>query len=598
MMRWFARQEPALTLSDLDHAALPVLDAPTLIALLGQHNRVRTLRRLAAVDTTLFAQLYEPALYQFIEAAQLQPASASDHHAGLGGLVIHTLDVIERAMRCRKQYMLPQNASPEQIVTEEVAWTYAVFAAALLHDAAKLLTLTRLMLDSRQPWTPFGPPLGETGATSYRIEFVSAPYALQTRISGTLLYLLPDQGRALLAVNPDILSQFVSWLADDPYEWGVIGDIVRQADGESVAVNRRSGADQVRLPNAPSVPMVERMMRALRQLIYDHELKFNRSGAAGWVEGNYTYLVCGVVANKARERLHQEGSMDVPTDNTRLFDIWQDHGFVVPTEPGRAIWNLSVKGEGFCHHLSCLKFETHKLFHPSRRPEPFNGELVLREGPDRLDTEPGVGTQFETRVEPRIAPSEPNAPRDEAVAQHAVVVSDQPQTAPIKKAPKTAANTSAQSTAPTPSVSPAPTTPVSLDDADIGKKFLDWVRASLQDKTLKVNQTGATVHTVPEGVLIVTPATFKAYLVHAKLLSDNKDAQNKQFRRLQSRLQKLRLHRRTASKYNIFKYRVTGPNASATLYGWLFKPALIYGDRPPPPPNEVLHNVTDVDPDT
>lgn len=577
-------------LETIDPAQLPILDAATLAQALGQTNRLRGLRRLVGVGAKQYEALYQAALERFMEAAQLQPASAVDHHAAWGGLIVHTLDVIERALRYRKQYLLPQNAGPERISEEEHAWTYGVFAAALLHDAGKLLTLTRLRLDGQHPWTPQGPPLRDMDADFYTIEFVNAPYALQSRSNGSLFHLLPALGRDLLAQNTELLSQLLAWLSADPYEWGPIGEIVRRADGESVAENRKAGGERERLPNAQAAPLVERMMRALRQLIYDGELKFNRSGGAGWVEGACTYLVCAVAANAVAGRLRQEGSVDVPSDNSRLFDIWQDHGYVIPTESGRAIWNIRVVGADYRHGLSMLKFETHRLFHPSRRPAVFDGELLQREGPERLD-EPEPGAE-----------SVPDETDDGAMAQAAEPVAPETGPAPEKQALPEGSEATKRQGATTLETRKEPVKiiqpPASLDDPEIGAHFFSWVRAGIRDKGLKVNRKEAMVHTVPEGILLVTPAIFKAYMEHYGLASRDEDELDKNFRRVQARIQKLRRHRRTTKGLNIFKYKIEGPKFSSYIQGWLFAPSVIYGDEPPPAPNKVLSIQSELNPDT
>ena len=609
-MNWFRRsgavRQPALDLAMLDPNRLPILRCSELLDLLEQHNRIRTIRRLAGTDPGRFDELYQPALDRFLEAAQLQPASAADHHSCLGGLIAHTLEVIETALRYRKQYMLPQYAGPERIAAEEHVWTYAVFAGALLHDAGKMLTLTRLHLDNDRPWTPHGPALRETGAECYSIVFLQTPYVLQTRVNNSLYHLLPATGRDLLAQNSEVMTQLTAWLYGDAYEWGVIGDIIRQADGESVANNLGAGGGRKRLPNAPSVPMVERMMRALRQCIYDGELKFNRSGAAGWVEGEYTYLVCGVAATKVLERLRQEGSTDVPSDNVRLFDIWQDHGYAIATEDDRAIWNMTVIGDGYRHDLSMLKFETGRLFHPSRRPDLFHGKLLQSTG---TDVDIVNDAQIET---PETASDSRSAALESSNLPQLADAAKTPETAPVgnsKGSNKPAADDNPQEIHAADKQGAAPVdvsaeaaksggTPTSLKDPAIGQHFLAWLRAGLRDKGLKVNRKEAMVHIVPEGVLLVTPAIFKAYLQHYGMASTDKNELDKQFRRVQSRVQKLRMHRRTRSKMNIFKYKVQGPNFSSAIRGWLFPASTIYGEQTPPAPNELLEIVSELDPDS
>ena len=141
MVNWFGIgqknrgvSQPPTSLDDLDFNYLPILSSAQLQNLLGLHNRIRTIRRLAGIEPSHFDAAYQCALDRFIESAQLQPASSADHHASAGGLIMHTLEVIEISLQSRKQYMLPQNTSPERIADEEHAWTYAVFAGTWTID--------------------------------------------------------------------------------------------------------------------------------------------------------------------------------------------------------------------------------------------------------------------------------------------------------------------------------------------------------------------------------------------------------------------------------------------------------------------------------
>lgn len=369
----------ASSVTDLyGQSSYPVWSAQQLISALGQDNRLRSIRRLVGIDHDTFDLLYQPALDAFVVGAQLQPGSTVDHHSGLGGLIVHTLEVVEFALRERKQYLLPQNSAPEVIQREQHCWTYGVFAAALLHDSGKLLTLTRLKLDDGKYWTPLGPSLLETGANEYRIEYINAPYALQTRVSSMLFAFIPPIGRDMIAQNQAVLAQLTAWLNDDSYEWGIIGEMVRKSDSKSVANNLKTGANRP-LPNAPGKPMVDRLTRALRAVIYDGEIRFNRSGEAGWTDGHFVYLVCKIAAEKARARMQEEGSSDIPTDNNRLYDLWQDNMYLHPTPDGKAIWKVRITGpdQEFSHVLTVLKFDASRLIHPSKRVQPFAGKIAV-----------------------------------------------------------------------------------------------------------------------------------------------------------------------------------------------------------------------------
>ena len=356
---------------------LPVLSADEIIQGLGLAQTIKSIARLTGAGNEYFTTLYQPALHRFIEAVQLVPASASHHHAGPGGLVVHTLDVIDIALRIRKSYNLPQYSTPEIIYAQEHVWTYGIFAAALLHDVGKTVCSTRIKISDDDYWTPYQGSILKSGATHYRVDFIASRYKLHTQLASTCFDLLPDQGRAWLSQYTDVLAQLSAWLVGDHYEFGAIGEIVRQADSRSVSQNLKIGGDRERFPGAPSVPLVDRLTTALRQLLADGALRINRpEGSAGWSDGQFTYLVCGTVADAVKQHLYEAGATDIPSDNSRIFDVWADHGYALETPDGRAIWRLTIND---ALTLTVLKFETARLFHPSRRPSAFEGELRLNE---------------------------------------------------------------------------------------------------------------------------------------------------------------------------------------------------------------------------
>ena len=73
-------------------------------------------------------------------------------------------------------------------------------------------------------------------------------------------------------------------------------------------------------------------------------------------------------------------------------------------------------------------------------------------------------------------------------------------------------------------IEPAPPSPVEdspefldavqTDAAEPARRFMEWVRRGIADGTLTVNTSGALVHGVEEGLLLVSPGIFRAYVQH------------------------------------------------------------------------------------
>ena len=145
----------SVNLQQLDFNRLPILTAAQITDLLHLETRLKSIEKLTGAGQAYYQLLYEPALRQYLESVQLAPASAAHHHAGPGGLVVHTLDVIDLALRKRKSYNLPQRSNAEAIAEQEHIWTYAIFAGAILHDIGKMVCSTKLVLESGSVWTPY-----------------------------------------------------------------------------------------------------------------------------------------------------------------------------------------------------------------------------------------------------------------------------------------------------------------------------------------------------------------------------------------------------------------------------------------------------------
>lgn len=356
---------------------LPVLSAPELIQACGYAPDLPELFRLVGVQEQHFDNLYLSSLYAFAEAVQLAPASESHHHAGPGGLLKHTLEVIHNALQLRKAYQLPRRGEPETIVAQEHAWTFGVFAGALLHDAGKVMSRSPLLISlsdgTERPWNPHDRQLADIAPVSYRIGFRDAPYRAHNRYALTLFsVILPSIARGWLTNYPHILSQLVAYLWGDEFESGDIGEIVVKADRASTAQNLGGNPDTLRFPDAKA-STAEQLVSGLRQLLGEQDIKLNQNGGMGWIHNDFAYFVCKPLAEKLQGYLASQGVTGIPTDTTRIYDVLQEGGFALSTVEGQAIWNVSVQGDGYQHSFTCLKFEARRLFSHNRGLPNFNG---------------------------------------------------------------------------------------------------------------------------------------------------------------------------------------------------------------------------------
>lgn len=622
-----AKETPVDVKPPKEDGVFPIMEAADLIRKTGMDGKVESIRSVSGFHNEAFDQLCLAAIYSFAEAVQLMPASQAHHHSGPGGMLIHALEVVEYALRRRKAYLLPQGAQAEDILRLGHLWTYAIFVGALLHDIGKPIADQRISLlfpdGSSRAWTPLADPMKRQGATYYKVEFVleGKNYDYHTQVAMTMYPLvIPTLGRDWLAQDRRLMSQLSAWLYGDIYKAGVIGEIVSLADGDSVAANLGIG-DRTRLPTAKEVPLVEKLLRSLRYLLVSGKLPLNRDGAAGWVHDGHIWLLVPRVVEAVREDLVGQGHTGIPANNERVFDVWQEHNCLIPTDKGKAVWSVVVDGDGYRHRFTAVKFPLSVLFKPREHPQEMKGRItVAAEKSPQVPPPPSEETSkvvSSEEVQEATATGKASIQSDavanesplsevleqppvvevDAVPLQAVEVPDPVQTEPpespaggeldifsqldrlsgvaasvdpvpaeacdaVPVASATIENENSEKiaapaaeepeassigngyydTVPSPGrgvveaeeasegVSSHVLTPVSIKREEppssnvIGKqakakaapseeavKFMKWVQAGLASGTMAYNESGAVVHFVKEGMLLVSPKIFQAY---------------------------------------------------------------------------------------
>ena len=93
-------------------------------------------------------------LERYAELVQAFPASEAHHHAYLGGMLDHGLEIVAYSLKLRQSHLLPIGASPEDQAAQSEAWTAAVAYAALLHDIGKIAVDLHVELADGSIWHP------------------------------------------------------------------------------------------------------------------------------------------------------------------------------------------------------------------------------------------------------------------------------------------------------------------------------------------------------------------------------------------------------------------------------------------------------------
>lgn len=601
-----------------------------------------------------------PLLKHVAEFVQLLPASESHHHANPGGLLTHVLEVAAVALLRCEEAKLPLGRPTEEQLKHAARWRYAVFVAALLHDIGKPIADVEVTVltdkGATKAWNGLGGSIGDFGR-AYLVGFpMRKDYLAHQRLPVMLLKsMVPASTMKWLSDDTELVPALIAYLSGAS-DGGIIGRLVKDADQKSVADNLLKGC-RTRFMSSRHVPLIERSMDAIRRMLADGgELPLNREGAIGYCDGADLWFVAGALADKVRtyldrNEIREEGAAGIPTDNSRLFDVWLDFGAVVPNA-GNAIWRARVTldrtdGPAWRQVFTLLRFPLDKLF-PSRDHYP-----AILTGSIEIVVHPAVaaGSSVSASSLPEAEPvarvleggavlpePAPNPGADLTMAAEAVpeagelgaveVDFDLPSPAepgtpvPIL-APTTDANSadefldpadcalSALAPAePRPTAGPARvarvlTAPVAPAGPQLPKDsvagaapapdpavdaFMAWIQRGVADGSVPYNRNTASVHFVREGLFLLTPKVFREYLG-----LDNAgdrvaaDPNGAAVKRLQKLLQRSGYVVKNQPNSYLHPYRVTNAkNVTREIVTGYLAPHPEVFFNPVPAPNEVL----------
>lgn len=359
-----------------DFNRLIVMNADRLIEYTGQQGRIRHLKRIVMLDDTSWQYLYQDVIERYAELVQLMPASQAHHHTVPGGLFIHTLEVLEYALSIRKQYKLPTFASEKEQEDQRHMWTYAIFAAVILHDVGKRLTMCRFISKDNGIIEPFQQNKNTLPTGSlYRIEFLSTKYYTLHQQLGLMFAasLFPPAALNMLGKHLHALEQLLGYLHDDREKSGAVGEIVSKADQLSTKDSLEHSSVR-KFDGATLENIGERLMTCLRRLLASNHFAVNRSNGNVYTTADgYTYILSKTLADSLRESLKDEGQTDIPSDNNRIFDILGEYNFAERDENGRVMHYIKRSIQGNTHTFSVLKFRSNRLFRVL--PEAFSGTI-------------------------------------------------------------------------------------------------------------------------------------------------------------------------------------------------------------------------------
>jgi len=526
-----------------------------------------------------FATLYLAPLERYAELVQQFPASENHHHAYPGGMLDHGLEITAYALKLRQSHLLPAGATPEAQAAQAEAWTAGTAYAALLHDVGKVAVDLHVEHADGSVWHPWHGPLQRPYRFRYR---PGREYRLHSAATG-LLYrqVLDQQIFDWLVGYPDLWAALLYVLAGQYEHAGMLGELVVRADQASVA--QELGGDPAKAMTAPKHALQRKLLDGLRYLLKE-EFKLNQSGPSdGWLTQDSLWLVSKTVSDKLRAHLLSRGIDGIPSSNTAVFNVLQDHGIALTTSDGKAIWKATVTSDtGWSHAFTFLKLSPAMIWETADRPAPFAGcvQVEQEEQGEPAPQAPAVTETQRAEVD-EAAPASMTVIAPVATDNGVAALLDLLDAPTAPSAPAVPSEPEAAPVSP-----PAPATATQEPPEPSGAHFMAWLRQGIQSRKLIINDAKALVHTVAGTAYLVSPGVFQRYAQeYLQVAALAKQEKLEGWQWVQKRFEKLGQHRKQPSGLNIWTCEVTGPRKSRRLHGYLLaSPDALFQETPPDNP--------------
>ncbi|QUW65187.1 helicase/relaxase domain-containing protein [Pseudomonas synxantha] len=529
---------------------LPIESSQSLLAAKHRRQLLDRIWQYTALSHSQFSQLYLNPIHRYAELVQQLPASETHHHAYLGGMLDHGLELVACSLKLRQSYLLPTGAAPEDQAAQTEAWSAGIAYGALLHDIGKIAVDLLVERQDGCVWHPWQGSLDQP----YRFRYLKGrDYHLHGAAAGLLYNQILDRSILdWLSGFPALWASLLYVLAGQYERAGVLGELVMQADRVSTAQN--IGGNPSKALQAPIHSLQHHLINGLRHLVR-HELKLNQPGAAGWLTEDALWLVSKTVTDKLRAYLLSQSIEGIPSSNLAVFDELQSHGLVESTPEGKAIWTALVTQGTWQQSFTFLRLQPTLIWGNEDRPEAFSGTMSIAAHDHSTDAQVPIPAP-----ETDSAGSGQSQPQPDSLA-----LADADYLGTLLDMfelidPETS-NAPAESTLET-------STPPSDNP---GQAFLNWVKEGILSHKLIINDSKAKIHTVDGSVFLVTPGLFQRYAQEFPGVSQGSDQEMEEWRWVQKQFEKLKIHRKRDNGLNIWTCLVQGPRKKITLKGYLIE---------------------------
>ena len=409
---------------------LPAIPPDELVT--DQPELTRELAEVVGKPRSEFDELLTPLIANYAAFVHLLPASEAHHHRGPGGLFRHGLEVAVRAgaRADRTQFLHYRATTPRQRREEEPRWRMAAIVAGLLHDAAKAASdvrvvahpdpqgaerLRRQLSDGHkvtegQTWNPFSLSLHDwlvdLGAERYHIHWVSQRSGRHGQLAPLTLNLLPAATRAYLGeAGPVVPEALAEVLSGGGMGHNILGEIVKNADAESVAGDIKRRGDEGAADGAGRRPLEDQLMDLMQALVRDLWSANEPGSRLFRLDEEGLFVVWPAAGEDIAARARDQGIPGIPTDPMALAEVLVARGKATAWGAQRHAWPIRPACLGSQDPLWALRFTpAERLGEAPALVAGDFGDAVFGEG-DEKDSE-GAEKDLAPQSDEELRPSD------------------------------------------------------------------------------------------------------------------------------------------------------------------------------------------------
>lgn len=355
--------------------------------LLAQHKElIENLWAFSQLDRDRYNLLYVDLFRNIASYVQHLPASESHHHAYLGGLLEHSLEVATFAGRIAGRFLYTADGE-EQIAQWSALYTFAMVSGGALHDIGKIVTDIDVVLltgDKKRRWLPQSGPIPVGTRYIYQYNAHRQHGLHEVAVLPLVFNLVPKAAIEWLWQKPRIRDEWLASIGGKAMDFGGnIGRCIIECDSQS------TGSSMEHAPVAKAVEATDMSMAKKPKIhalaIKGIALSFrdfppNTERNPYWVSQQFVACVCPRFVEILKAALGVEASY-IPENSTLVYDAMADAGILIPNLTGRAVHTLMFAPGSKPLSVILIKREH---IDPNNRLPVFSGQLICPSMPEEL----------------------------------------------------------------------------------------------------------------------------------------------------------------------------------------------------------------------